>query len=278
MNHSLTKSRTATKRVNNSARKSLKGSQLRDQLEAKAQKARRKNPARQVPAAKIDISSLTTSRDNSTEPSSTKINRSLLLEGSLKLENAMAIRIEEECSVGNLCDAAEYVKGKIAQSVENAVCEEKILKLKEENKELKMRIEARDAELKKKDRKVRKEKKFFKRIQDRIEDFAQRFDKALSRLEQLCASQADLNARAESSVRTNSASSSLATPGNCAADSSLTSESFCSPKIRNSLRLEMISTLKAGANSSNKCPLLLQSSKKNTQLYKEMLKAISVSS
>jgi len=277
MNHSHIKSRSTLKQSNNrSARKQVKVLSLKHQPELNTTKSRKKNAVRQIPSTKIDISSLSTSRDNSTQPSNSQINRSFLLEGHSKLEqNAPTIRIEEECSVEeDLHDITSYIKANEGRQFEivkqSLIYKSKISKLKKENKELKMKIDVKEAELAKKDRKIEKERRSFKRIEDKIKCFALKFNKALDKLEALCNSQFN---------PITDASSYLDTPDplpNSAIDTSVTSGTFYSPKVRDSLKYEIAKAQKSAETmkSTNECSIMVQSSKKNIKLYKEVLKSL----
>lgn len=273
MNHSHVKSRTTLKRTNNrSARKPLKVSTLRQQLDINTTKSRKKNAIRQIPSTKIDISSLTTSRDNSTQPSSSQINRSFLLEGPSKLEqNAPTIRIEEECSVEeDSYDPTLYIKGNEGRQFEmvkqSFIYKSRISKLKKENNELKMEVEVKEAELKKKDKRIEKERKSFKRIEDKIESFAIKFNKALSKLESLC------NAQYATIESSNNFDSSLITIANSGIEATKVSDVFYSPKARDCLKYEIVKAQKSAETMKSNNEYLPPNTKINIKLYKELLK------
>eukprot|EP00826_Nyctotherus_ovalis_P041568 TRINITY_DN4208_c0_g2_i2.p1 TRINITY_DN4208_c0_g2~~TRINITY_DN4208_c0_g2_i2.p1 ORF type:complete len:296 (+),score=75.65 TRINITY_DN4208_c0_g2_i2:56-943(+) len=277
-NHSHVKSRSTLKRTNNpSARNTLKAPSLKRQFETNTIKSRKKNVIRQIPATKIEISSLTTSRDSSTQPSNSQINRSFLLEGTSKLDQkAPTIRIEEEClAEGESYDAASYVSGRKPEAAKKSlIYKSRVSKLKRQNNELKMKVEMKEAELKKKDKKMEKERRAFKRIQDRVENFAAKFNKALARLESLCTAQSDVSTKNELS-ETN-VDSSLVTLPNRGIDTSVTSEAFYSPKARDTLKSDATKAQKSAETVKSKSEnnIQVQSSKKNIKLYKEMLRSL----
>ena len=193
--------------------------------------SQRKNAIKYIPSKKIDISSLTTSRENSTEASTSHVNRSFLIECPLENNrNEPTIKIEEKFSVeGHSCDPSPYIKTnmKLKGEKQLLIHKAKITKLKKENEDLKKKMKSKDEILKKYN------EKRLENIKYKMQKFAVSLDNAIEKVQSFANNMPEFlvfNNKCDTSINSDSSDSSLVTVLNYGESNSIISNEFMSPK------------------------------------------------